>query len=178
MGKWYVYILCDPDTEIPFYVGKGTGNRMDYHELLRPDGNIAKQDAIRCIQAKGKQVLKKKIAEFTDEQEAYIYERETIALYRETLTNIRPGGGGIRQPEKVAPKELDESKTYHSLTDAAAYLAMSVHTLNLYLKDLRIKPTKFKRDRKAYLALEVVKSIQKYKTDPSTRPKSAEKKVK
>jgi excisionase family DNA binding protein len=101
---WYVYLLCDPDTQIPFYAGKGSGDRAEQHTRLVDslyDSNIAKKRIIRRIQSEGKEVLVKRIAEFTNELDAYIYELATINAYYEHLVNMRPGGGsrsGHRQP--------------------------------------------------------------------------------
>src|SRR5690348_13532300 len=100
---WYVYMLCDPDTEEPFYIGKGKGDRMHYHERTlnnKCDTNTAKKEAIRKILAQGKQVLKKKVAEFDDQSEAYAYEVALIRQYRDQLTNIKPGGGRLVYPTK------------------------------------------------------------------------------
>src|SRR5260370_2474911 len=105
--KWYVYLLCDPDTEQPFYVGKGKGERIHYHEHTlnhRSDSKLGKRWAIRQILDRGKQVLKKKVAEFDDEREAYAHEVALIKQYGSQLTNIKPGGG------RLYPDEASESK--------------------------------------------------------------------
>lgn len=56
--KSYVYILVDPDTNLPFYVGKGFGNRVFNHveDALKSSENSDKFDKIRSIVSKGKQV--------------------------------------------------------------------------------------------------------------------------
>lgn len=88
---WYVYMLCDPDTNEPFYVGKGSGDRMDIHEsnhYRNHDTNRAKQACIKAIHAKGKSVAKRKMAEFDNELDAFVYEFATIAAYSVQLTNM------------------------------------------------------------------------------------------
>jgi hypothetical protein len=55
----YVYLLLDPATDKPFYVGKGVGNRMFQHEheaLSKPQTKSAKLQQIRCIAGTGKAV--------------------------------------------------------------------------------------------------------------------------
>lgn len=88
--RWYVYLLCDPDTEQPFYVGKGTRDRMYSHERLKTGDqhNKEKRQIIQDIIERGKQVLVKKIAEFDDEHDAYVYEFSLICLYAQSLSNM------------------------------------------------------------------------------------------
>lgn len=101
--KWYVYLLCDPDTEVPFYVGKGKGKRMNAHEdaLSLADANEAKKETIRRILAQGKKVLKKKVAEFDHEQDALIYEMAMIGLYANSLTNVAYSGAPFHRTGKA-----------------------------------------------------------------------------
>ena len=116
--RWYVYFLCDPDTEQPFYVGKGTGNRIDQHELEASDPNAsnpAKQEIIRRILVQNKKVLKKKVAELDNEQDAYLLEERLIKHYGSQLANIRPGGGALQteqRPEFLIPAE-QETVLFH-----------------------------------------------------------------
>ena len=85
MGNYYVYEQAYPDDFLDqelagtvFYVGKGTGNRIDFHEEAASgkhyDANQQKCAIIREIQAQGKQVVKRKVYETDVEQDAYLYE--------------------------------------------------------------------------------------------------------
>lgn len=136
--KWYVYLLCDPDTEEPFYVGKGTGNRMYQHERLwRSENNPRKIQIIKNIQARGKEVLKKKIAEFEREQDAYIYEWSTILTYHDRITNSTDGVKGRKAGTKNKPMEFSPSmEPLWTLEETAKYLHLSPDEVVLQ-KDLR-----------------------------------------
>jgi hypothetical protein len=85
MGKYYVYELAYPDdfldqelAGVVFYVGKGKGNRINFHEEAASgkhyDCNQRKCAIIQEIQAQGKQVVKRKVYETDVEQDAYLYE--------------------------------------------------------------------------------------------------------
>lgn len=56
--KYYVYLLVNPSTDEPFYVGKGKGNRVFQHvqAALEDDEENLKFDIIREILSNGKQV--------------------------------------------------------------------------------------------------------------------------
>lgn len=95
--EYYVYTLGYPDGRI-FYVGKGKGNRVDEHEAearRQHTDNQPKVAAIHEIWASGKNVVKRIVAVFEDEAEAYMYEWALMNMttYAEALTNINRGGG-------------------------------------------------------------------------------------
>lgn len=70
--KYYVYLLVDPCTKEPFYVGKGLGNRVFNHvtNALNSEVITDKYEVIRAIEHRGEKVkhiivrhgLKEKIA--------------------------------------------------------------------------------------------------------------------
>lgn len=60
--QYYVYCLIDPDTDKPFYVGKGKGNRVFEHAMGAIKGSkesdkIGKINAIRCAGMRVKHVI-------------------------------------------------------------------------------------------------------------------------
>lgn len=92
--QYYVYLLIDPSTELPFYVGKGTGNRVFSHlnaSLKNPDESdkIAK---IKEIQQRGDTVRHIILRHGLTEKEAFEVEATLIDwLGLSELTNIVKG---------------------------------------------------------------------------------------
>jgi len=93
---FYVYILRDPRNNEPFYVGKGTGPRIEAHEKeMRRGVSSPKCNRIREIVESGQRVIKERVAEFALEADAYRHEAQLIAKYGACLTN----GGRIVMPD-------------------------------------------------------------------------------
>lgn len=91
---FYVYTLADPRDGTVFYVGKGCRGRLDQHEKEARCGvHSRKCERIRQIEVAGQSIVKVRIAQFEDEQEAYDFETEEIArIGLANLTNVMPGG--------------------------------------------------------------------------------------
>jgi hypothetical protein len=100
---YYVYELIDPRNERPFYVGKGSGDRLKEHaKAARNGGTGRKCDVIREIWAAGLEICERIVREFDDELRAYAFEKRHIkSIGRENLTNLMPGGGGVRPTHKI-----------------------------------------------------------------------------
>lgn len=92
--KWYVYELVNPIDGKTFYVGKGSGNRIEQHEKDALKGVCSKKcNKIKHIWSLGFEIQRRKNALFCDEQAAYDYETDLIAeIGLSNLTNIMPGG--------------------------------------------------------------------------------------
>jgi len=104
---YYVYVLKKPDG-VPFYVGKGQGNRLFAHEKFAMEGigedyNTAKAAMIKDIKSRGEHVLYEVVMTTYNEDEAFRQEAAlilgfgTTALGTGPLTNIKPGRNGNSQ---------------------------------------------------------------------------------
>ena len=97
---FYVYLLIDPATNIPFYVGKGKGKRYAVHFNPSTKGqNNLKDSIIRKIIDRGDVVTIKQIP-CDDEATAYVLETQLITLHGRIdigtgcLSNLQGGGEG------------------------------------------------------------------------------------
>jgi len=87
---YYVYIYSDPDTKIPFYIGKGKGNRCFAHLSL--DNDSEKVAKIQEILANGKEPIIEILVHGVDEETALKVEAAAIDLIGiDNLTNIQKG---------------------------------------------------------------------------------------
>ena len=96
---YYVYLLIDPSTMLPFYVGKGKGKRAQYHIKQNQQGknteNPYKDNVIRQILNEGLTPIIEYVFWSNDEKSAYDFEEELITKYGRrrydpdgTLTNL------------------------------------------------------------------------------------------
>jgi len=98
MGGFYVYIHYRNDTGLPFYVGKGKGNRINSRESRNPHWhnivNLCGYTA-RIIQ------------DDLEEQDALALEKDKIQelrkVYGDGIINVCEGGDSYSIPHKTAP---------------------------------------------------------------------------
>lgn len=85
--KYYVYGLYDPEKRLPFYVGKGTKYRKDYHFYKSIKGdNPHKENKIAKIKKKRREPYSKII--WDNLTEAKAYDREWALIH---ILNVSPG---------------------------------------------------------------------------------------
>lgn len=108
---FYVYVLARPNGK-PFYVGKGVGRRVYRHEEEARSGcPCHKCSVIRKIWKQGGEVQRYTVFTTDNEQEAFAYEIELIALYgRGNLTNHTDGGEGASNPSPEYRQKLSEAQ--------------------------------------------------------------------
>jgi hypothetical protein len=113
---FYVYVLARPDGK-PFYVGKGTGKRIFKHDFEARHGcSCHKCNIIRKIWRNGGEVQRYIMLETNNEQEAFDYEIELIALYGlSTLANRTAGGEGPSNPKDETREKMRAAKQGRSL---------------------------------------------------------------
>ena len=99
--RFYVYILKRPNG-VQFYVGMGSGNRIDEHEMFARNGDKThKSHIIRKIWASGETVRREIVGRFATDTEAKEVEKEFIAaigrkdLKAGPLVNRTNGGDGV-----------------------------------------------------------------------------------
>lgn len=110
---YYVYVYMDPlhDDEV-FYVGKGSGGRIDAHmSQLSDKHNTEKQKRIQAIVAGGEQPLRLIVGRYKTEKEAFAVEATMIhwVYGKSSLTNISSGHNHLHireigNHERIVPR--------------------------------------------------------------------------
>lgn len=104
-NRYYTYVLIDPRTSQPFYVGKGCNNRCKVHEydaMSKKDGtyihNQPLHQFIRHLVAEGQKPIIEKVSFGVTSAMALKKEKELVKLYgrkvdgRGLLLNLSRGG--------------------------------------------------------------------------------------
>jgi hypothetical protein len=111
-NRFYVYTYSYLDG-IPFYVGKGTGNRHREHLHNSKRNSKAKSWCVKVVKgllSKGEQPIIKKIVDNIDNEFACLIEQEYISKYGRRdintgiLVNCTAGGDGIKD---MSPKQRE-----------------------------------------------------------------------
>lgn len=105
MNEYYVYQLRVEDEELPFYVGKGKGDRAKHHlssyGLIEEYSSLHKKNKIKKALREGKQILVEYIEDNLTEEQSFVREVFWIAhfgradLKKGPLTNKTNGGEGV-----------------------------------------------------------------------------------
>lgn len=117
---YYVYIITDPETSQPFYIGKGRDDRMMYHERAALgnwcDSDKPHHDKIREMYQRGKRPSYCKFLDNVTETVALNKERELIEMYGRVnngtgiLLNLSAGGSNSGSHEKSVSQYTMDSR--------------------------------------------------------------------
>ncbi len=120
--KYYVYLLIDPKTDEPFYVGKGIGNRVFNHVkcALEEETSNKKYEEIRRIIDEGNEVKHLIVRHGLTEKNAYEIESALIDTFKfiPKLENYVRGNiqGGVNSIEKGLMTSNEIIRLYNAET--------------------------------------------------------------
>lgn len=82
--NYYVYLLLDPETDLPFYVGKGKGNRVFNHIEESKDGKFGteKLDIIKSFLDQGKEIKHVIVRHGMNEKTAFHVEASLLDTFK------------------------------------------------------------------------------------------------
>lgn len=109
-NRFFVYALVDPINRIPFYIGKGTGNRPYRHLMKNVKSNEDKIKYINCIRSLGHEPEIHYIIKDLLECDAYFYENFFIKHSKKNGINITNKVGLRMPPSRKGCKMSEESK--------------------------------------------------------------------
>ena len=105
--RCYVYEHWRPDTDLPFYVGKGSGQRA--YRLRDKHRNPYHQNVVRKLSTLGLCIEVRLVAGGLSEDEAFSLEKERISFWKANgieLTNQNEGGEGGRNPNAETREKI------------------------------------------------------------------------
>lgn len=147
--RFYVYALVD-DTGSPFYIGKGTRDRMLHHRGEAKRGhNCHKCNKIRKMWQEGRDYHAIKVFHTDDEKLALDKECELIAeIGSFRLCNLTGGGEGKTIPQHVIQERV--IRITQNMRDMEVK-KQSIQALNHFRmkKELAIIDARLKEERKA-----------------------------
>lgn len=143
--KYYIYTHIDPRTTLPFYIGKGSGDRA--YQMGKARRNPKHFAQIEEIRAEGLEPMVQIGNRFASEKECYEVEIKEVAFFRKIgvdIKNIGDGGEGVRlTPELIRQRSdklkkpivcIDSDVVYTSTLDCSRELNISPSSINDVLK--------------------------------------------
>ena len=96
---YYIYAYIDPTTDLPFYIGKGKGNRKNHHlnEASSKKENKEKWEIICSLKSVGALPIIKILEDHID-SEALAWNREDYYILKWGLLNSTTIGDSLEEP--------------------------------------------------------------------------------
>jgi hypothetical protein len=164
---YYVYLLLDPDSRVPFYIGKGKANRVFHH--LKDQSSSEKCRRIRELHELGKEPILEILKYGLTESEALLVEATAIDLIGlNNLSNVVRGHGsrhGMRASVEDIELELSSRGQRVEFDDPGLLIKISrlynysMSAIELYDSTRSCWVLSEERARKAKYAFAVYDSI-------------------
>lgn len=165
--KYYVYHLIDPSTDLVFYVGKGTKNRMYFHEKkvkqnVNTNRNSSLFNKIKKIHELGFSVKYKKVFETNNELNAYNFEfLEICRIGIDNLTNILI----TRNPNSVSENVKNGLQNSKKNKDRLEYIKSDEYREKCRLLNLGEKNPFFNKKWNDLQRKQIIEANKKPKSD-------------
>lgn len=127
LDRFYVYFFYRGDSEVPFYIGKGCGGRIDGHEMCARNRATCKHLTCRIIRKEwheGREIRKVKIAEGIPEKDAFQLEQFFISIgatYNWPLVNKTFGGEGVSGYQHTPGQRAERKRIAQHLRDTGKF---------------------------------------------------------
>ena len=144
-NQYYVYILSESVSKVPFYVGKGHGQRALSHRLVAPTGHQPVYIAIRHLWENGLDFITTIIQDGLTEAEAFALEYATISklgrrcMADGALVNLTLGGRGPNGFRVTAETKAKISQNIRPAmqTSESKALRSEIHSRVIATTDIR-----------------------------------------
>lgn len=164
---YYVYMLIDPKTQLPFYIGKGKENRYLSHQKFKDNcKNVKKDEIIKNILQEYNEIPYKIIKNFDNEDDAYDYEELLIKkIGIKNLANIcpsrRPPNQKGKKRKRKTIKMISKNSKFHGLQRTISHVVNDQDTFYALLVDIKNGERRSNTVKKLNITIDLYNKVKK-----------------